>query len=1207
LANAGIDLTVFDLEKIIKNHQEIPMIRSQAIDALRLLRSVMPRKIQKMLMPVFKNKYELPEIRMVAVAQIMQTLPERPIIDQITEQLYLEKSQQVHTFVYTMLDTLANSTNPCEKRCAEDIQVSLRRARMLFKTIPKSQYRHFRFYDEDWDVGTSLNLGVIFGNDSFIPKEAMASLGTLVRGEWNKFIAQIGFVQQNTENLIEKLLGHQGLLVEKSFEQLITRGRRALADTTSSGYLRTLVQKLGVQGRRQRDQQPSAMLYIRYKDQDYGMLPIDYETFPESIKNAVTNDRLNLQFIERFFAQGYRFNYQTAGFIHESQRKIPTTLGLPLVLSGKIPTIASINGQLKVQMTPTDTNRIHGGKIQLHVRPSIATTMICKMEVWSPIVNAGLKIVQSMQLNVPMKFDMEMNTERTPMQLKWTVTMPEQKTRLVTIQSRPVTFVRTWPKSLTTYAEPHEKTVYGEQWDRVNTFDKKIGENTIGVLFHLHGQWHRTPSDSLTGTPLAPFAGNNQLQITMEPGYMPPKEYIIRFEADTIGISDTVERPEFDQFYGTKDEQNFFLDDSNSSEESSNSKTESNSASGETSVEQNKQSYLRYAKSYVPKKTYKHRMVVKVESVGSTVQRKSQMEIRTQFDEETRFCKLAIDMTRNPIPFGKYRETRPWTLKAKMQTLYPKMPFTLLELKEETDDQRQFTAQLEAEWGSDQQHMINMKIQGERSMMQKRRQSKYIVDAEQRRSSPSSSVQQYEQLMRLSMLDQYKIHATYKLSPTLRNYTNNVYRFFKYVKYENTKVNEVEVNNPTNRLQMQVNICPRTFQYINVTVETPRENTRFVDVALPFPIRPINIRRSYGTIRSMNDLVFTSIATTVGLPKCIVSKDRVRTFDKVKYNVPLTTCYSVLAKDCSGHEHPAFVVLMKKIDQTREHKKIKIVTQEKQVEMWMEHNDQIKIRVNGKSVNPSNEDEIDQHDIHQEGPSTFVVQLTSVGIRVTFDGYGAIIQMSHLYKNAQCGLCGHYNDEKTDIFRTPNNELVDDITKFHRSYLQRDDDCTVDEKIISDKKRYQYNSKSWEVNSDSNSNSGSSSSGSHSSRSSSKSHEQTKSRSTSASGSQESTSRMVTSTEVVDDHRKPRLATQVIERNHELCFSMKPVLECPTNTYPVDHQTESKKVSFGCLPRTDSQSVHLEREVQRQHIINTDQLKPSFVESVFVPIQCKRL
>jgi hypothetical protein len=73
-------------------------------------------------------------------------------------------------------------------------------------------------------------------------------------------------------------------------------------------------------------------------------------------------------------------------------------------------------------------------------------------------------------------------------------------------------------------------------------------------------------------------------------------QYIIRFESDSVGVSDTVERPEFDEFYNTKDEQNFFLDDSNSSEEDSNSKTESNSASGEQSVEQNKLSYLRYAK-----------------------------------------------------------------------------------------------------------------------------------------------------------------------------------------------------------------------------------------------------------------------------------------------------------------------------------------------------------------------------------------------------------------------------------------------------------------------------------------------------------------------------------------------------------------------------------------------------------------------------------
>jgi len=411
------------------------------------------------------------------------------------------------------------------------------------------------------------------------------------------------------------------------------------------------------------------------------------------------------------------------------------------------------------------------------------------------------------------------------------------------------------------------------------------------------------------------------------------------------------------------------------------------------------------------------------------------------------------------------------------------------------------------------------------------------------------------------------------------------------------------VNNPENRLQLQVNIDPRTLQYVNVTIETPRENTKMIDVLLPFAIRPINIRRSYGSVRSMKDLLFTSIASTVGMPKCVVSTDRVRTFDKVKYNVPLTTCYSVLAKDCSGYEHPAFVVLMKKLDQTREHKKIKIVTQEKQIEMWLEHNGQFKIRVNGKSVPTT---EIEQHEIHQEGESTFVVQLPTIGVRVTFDGYAAQIQMSHMYKNAQCGLCGHYNDEKTDVFRTASNELVDDLTTFHRSYLQTDDsECQVDETIVADKKRYRYDSKSWETNSDSNSQSGSSS------ESNSNSKSKSTSTSTSKSSEEDTISTNSRSSEVVDN-RKPRLATKVIEYNHELCFSTKPILECPTNTYPVEHQPESKKVSFGCLPRTDPHAVRLERQVMRQQIVDINnvegvQLKPSFVESVFVPIKCKRL
>ncbi len=129
LANAGLDMSVFELEKIIKNtglnapHETI--VRMQAIDALRQLRSLMPRKIQKILMPVYKNQQEMPEIRMNAVAQIMQTQPERAVLDQLAQQLTLERSQQVVSFVYTMLRTFANSTNPCEKRVCVPFSLSL--------------------------------------------------------------------------------------------------------------------------------------------------------------------------------------------------------------------------------------------------------------------------------------------------------------------------------------------------------------------------------------------------------------------------------------------------------------------------------------------------------------------------------------------------------------------------------------------------------------------------------------------------------------------------------------------------------------------------------------------------------------------------------------------------------------------------------------------------------------------------------------------------------------------------------------------------------------------------------------------------------------------------------------------------------------------------------------------------------------------------
>jgi len=103
------------LEKIIKDKNEQRIPRIQAIDALRRLRTQMPRKIQRVLLPIFLNTREHPAVRMAAFSMIMNTQPEQQVVDQIAYTLSKERSRQVQSFVYTTMKALAQSKVPCQQ------------------------------------------------------------------------------------------------------------------------------------------------------------------------------------------------------------------------------------------------------------------------------------------------------------------------------------------------------------------------------------------------------------------------------------------------------------------------------------------------------------------------------------------------------------------------------------------------------------------------------------------------------------------------------------------------------------------------------------------------------------------------------------------------------------------------------------------------------------------------------------------------------------------------------------------------------------------------------------------------------------------------------------------------------------------------------------------------------------------------------------
>jgi len=116
LGNAGIDSSTRQLAEIIKDKSEQRVVRVKAIDALRRLRTQQPRQIQQILLPIFQNAREQPQVRTAAFAILMYTLPEQSVCDQLAFTISQEPNKQVQAFAYRTMKMLANSKNPVHQQ-----------------------------------------------------------------------------------------------------------------------------------------------------------------------------------------------------------------------------------------------------------------------------------------------------------------------------------------------------------------------------------------------------------------------------------------------------------------------------------------------------------------------------------------------------------------------------------------------------------------------------------------------------------------------------------------------------------------------------------------------------------------------------------------------------------------------------------------------------------------------------------------------------------------------------------------------------------------------------------------------------------------------------------------------------------------------------------------------------------------------------------
>uniref|UniRef100_A0A8R1DNW8 Vitellogenin n=1 Tax=Caenorhabditis japonica TaxID=281687 RepID=A0A8R1DNW8_CAEJA len=760
LGNAGLDLSVYELVQLIQDSRQPLAIRTEAVDALRLLKDVMPRKIQKVLLPVYMNRQNQPELRMAALYRIMHTLPEEPVLAHIVAQMEKESNQHVAAFTYQVIRQFAKSTNPCYQ------QLSVRCSKVLLFTRyqPQEQilstYSQLHFSTLRCSLEFKSTSPLSSRRNAYLPKQLQASLESVFGGNWNKYFAPT----------LQKL----------SFYGKQSDSIRARRVNTGVKMLQEIVKKMNISPRVQTSNihNAHAIFYLRYKEMDNIVLPLDMETLDSLIEKYVKNGEIDIKSILSFFTNDSDFELHRALFVYEAVRRIPTTIGVPLTITGKIPTILSITGKMSFEIQK------FGARAILDIIPSVASTHVTEMRFWSPIFEQGVKSLQSARFYTPLKLEMTAELKKNTLEISHKLVVPENKKTIVSVHTRPVTFIRV--PSENGENETDEKTIFHPQLqmtsEEVDRQYDVLGLK-INVLGNILSQW----------TLPKVFMTQQDFEYTLVSKNR-PAEFVARLNIGNLEKTDLSEI-KFNKIF----EKEFDLEN--------------------TESENRREFFHKMIRQIQSEQGWKNFVSFKLEAPQQFYMN---TELRTVCDQSVRICKIELDWRRAPV----FEENKEWTLRSELLAARPQMPTSLPQLREQPH--REVQLSLNAKWGSSRKNEVVINAQLGQSVEQK----KNVRNIERE----FNGIPEYELLIKAARLNQINLVSKYDFTPETEY---NFARLFDLVKaYNFWTVSEKLVENEERRVSLQLTVEPMSRQYVNMTLQTPQQqvelkNMRIPRVALP--------------------------------------------------------------------------------------------------------------------------------------------------------------------------------------------------------------------------------------------------------------------------------------------------------------------------------------------------------------------------------------
>ncbi|XP_028968525.1 vitellogenin-2 [Galendromus occidentalis] len=999
------------------------------MDAAHGLEKILPRHreiIQEKMLGIYMNREQATDLRILSAMILFKSKPSLSLLQAVTLYLMQEKNDQVRSFLVSMIKEIDSNDYPCFRALRQDIRyiapivADFLPSEWKRKDFLTSYMKLSSFYDSKYDMGSHSKFSMVMG-DSYVPREVTYSMSQYFANFLFESV-NIAVRQQGMDSLTDHFFGPRSMGTTLGSNLWHVGGGRRLTRRSAESV-------------RQKMEEIDSTMKIKSKRYEPKQLEITLGAFGHTLDVISLNESHLSAFMSPEYAPGTLLNHLLSTDVedvsHSNLRDfalvMPTSFGIPVWLEVMMPTATYLKREKSsFSIDKTGTMKL---KLNQHFIVEGFLTETMGIEFMGFNRNLGVGFDKNFRINAPLNLDIDWNIASGKLTINEDVKLPNDFLRYSFV---PYTVLRDSRNA----SDHGALNLYKD--GELAKFEKVTALG--GVSMKTKGK--TLPTDSFSPKHFLGWIFDNKLskkinELLCNPEWM-PRELEVSFEqpenavlkGQTLSIKHKMTPPS-----KAEKAKSLFTEHS---EDLTDSFTHVIQVIQVLRGEPEKQSELEVRYSYTPKRDHQWLHVFFAGESFSGKPKKmcwaSKIQ-RTQTDWSKRSAaeidRINADQNIRVITDIRYGEE-----------CDPKSTIRLNMMYEHSEEQKQWLKQLATgDSGSRVHGLENPYVKNYKACVGGLTKGMVLPIACHKFMVHSSQLNQLT--VKISGADSMRLEDSPFITGAPGFMVSKLGRHLGSLEHLPAPRNEI---------------------FIKSVVREPCIDQRVADVemeALHYKLLFENLPVSWGahwaprTATHMGTSNLQSYFRKYYNRYCDHQLKGVRTFDRVMYKVPETTCWKILTEDCS--EQKIFSLLTRTT--TKGDKDIQLLLNTHEIEITYP-GDGIQLKIDGADQGALTEDEpkvVENEDgilefaVVAAGP-VVIINAPIYGLYIVSHTSSVFVQAAPFYRGKLCGLCGNFDLNAQNDFHTTDGCQHHTEWSFAQNFVIPDSECRVPARANSTEK-----------------------------------------------------------------------------------------------------------------------------------------------------------